>query len=46
MTRINTDEDEGHAGTPGGRAGGVFACPLTSKLADGPSITPLRSLRE
>ncbi len=45
MTRINADE-EGHAGMPGARAGGVFAGPLTSKLADGPSKTPLHSLRE
>jgi hypothetical protein len=28
------------------RAGGVFVCPLTSKLADGHSKTPLHSLRE
>lgn len=37
---MGTDEEE-HAGPPGARAGGVFAGPLTSELADGPSITPL-----
>ena len=39
---MGTDE-EGHAGTPGARAGGVFAGPLPSELKDGPS--KLRSIR-
>ncbi len=43
---MGTDDKESHAGTPGARAGGVFADPLTSKLADGPSKTPLHSLRK
>ncbi len=46
ITRIKTDTEKGHAGMPGARAGGVFAGPLTSELADGPSKTPLHSLRE
>ena len=41
-----TRNAEGHAGTLGVRAGGVFAGPLTSKFADEPSKTPLHSLRE
>jgi hypothetical protein len=34
------------AGTTDARSGGVFARPLTSELVDGPSKTPLHSLRE
>ena len=45
ISRMGTDE-EGHAGTPGARAGGVFASSLPSELEDGPSKTPLHSLRE
>ena len=41
-----TDTQKANAGAPGARAGGVFAGPLTSQLADGPSKTPLHSLRE
>jgi len=42
----STDTAEANAGTTDALSGGVFACPLTSKLADGPSKTPLHSLRE
>jgi len=45
MPRITTD-DEAHAGMSDARSGGVFACPLPSELAVGPSKTPLHSLRE
>ncbi len=47
--RVGTSESnnaEANAGTPDVRAGGVFAGPLTSALADGPSKTPLHSLRD
>jgi hypothetical protein len=37
---------KGHAGMLIAWAGGVFAGPLSSKLEDGPSKTPLYSLRE
>ena len=43
---MGTDTQKANAGAPGARAGGVFAGPLTSQLADGPSKTPLHSLRE
>jgi hypothetical protein len=46
ITRMDADDKKGHAGTPGARAGGVFAGPLPSELEDGPSKTPLHSLRE
>ena len=42
---MGTDTQKANAGAPGARAG-VFAGPLTSQLADGPSKTPLHSLRE
>jgi hypothetical protein len=42
----STERAEANAGTPDVRAGGVFARPLTSELVDGPSKTPLHSLRE
>jgi hypothetical protein len=41
-----TKTAEANAGTTDARSGGVFAGPLTSELADGPSKTPLHSLRE
>ena len=40
-----TDE-EADAGTTSAWSGGVFADPLPSELADGPSKPPLDSLRE
>ena len=46
MTRTYTDTKKANAGAPIAWFGGVFAGPLASKLADGPSKTPLHSLRE
>ena len=43
---MGTDTQKANAGAPGAQPGGVFAGPLTSQLADGPSKTPIHSLRE
>jgi len=42
----NTRNEEGHAGTPGARAGRKFATASASKLATAISNTLLHSLRE
>jgi hypothetical protein len=42
----STETAEANPGTTDTRSVGVFARPLTSELAAGPSQTPLHSLRE
>lgn len=44
--RIDMKVQKGNGARPAGRAGGVFANPLASELADGLSKTPSHSLRE